>query len=631
MAGLFGISQPIKPDSRLRVERVLAWRGSGTPAWQTSEQMNFLVRTEACATNGFICANDAVWIALDGYLGYEPGDPLDSDDTPVLGPNELLDLVTTHQPSSVASHFFGSFALAVYYPRTKILNLVRDHIGSRPLFYLAFDNLIAFGSTIRSLHLGTQQAPALNPQAIDYYIAMITPPDPHTMYQGIYQVPPGHCAIWQAGNLKVQAYWRMTGPDLRQDEDEGRSVARLRRSLEKAVKTAVSTERRVGSFLSGGHDTTVVVGLASKVQPQLKTFTIGFGEQPGYTNYNEFPFAKTVAEKFGTDHYETNITGEEVANSLPEIAWHLDSPSGDAINSFLVSRFAAQQVQVALTGTGGDELFIGSHWYLQLFRLNAFRDRWLAFPKPIRKLMLSAARTMRAAGLYRKLARLDFFTSSSAAQYSHLKCLFKEDERPELYVPAFLQELEQDASVMRLLDGLFAPVQKLDLIRQFMYAFLVHEVGNLQIRDLDVMAYANKVEARSPLLDRRVVEAVARIPLTVLMKNNTLRYAMIAACMDLLPQSTLTRKKMSFIVPMSVWANQELREPITRLLSEPTVARRGVFKPGNVKQILDDFYVTGSERHPFKVWNLALLELWLRVHQNPTQVEPPTDSISAFL
>ncbi|MBN2055908.1 hypothetical protein JW905_13345 [bacterium] len=627
MAGLFGTTAPAAPAASGRIAAALRARGEGTPQWITLPGLTSLLRVDRQDGNGFLWQDTRTGLLclVDGYVRLPGANGRDEAHRHA----EFICRALADDPVSAAAQLAGSFSMAVYDPEHRRLLLIRDHAGSRPLYYGIRDRFICFSSTIRAIHRSGFLPRELNPAAVDRYLAMIAVPDPGTAFNGIRQIPPGYLLDASDGKATVHAYWRMYDRPVSSAGEED-LASDLRVALDDAVHDAVHRPGRVGSFLSGGHDTTVVAAIAAKDR-KLTTFTIGYGGGDGYEAYNEFPFAAHVAERIGADHRESVIQPGVVDAALPRLVWHLENPSGDAINSYLVSQFAAGAVDMVLTGTGGDEIFVGSHWFLQLFRLNDFERRWRKLPAGLRRLMLAACASLADSfPLTRKLRRMEFISSSPAAKYAHLKFLIKEDERTRLYSASFASRIGEEQPVMELIEHLFAPVAGKDQLSQFIHLFVQHELANLQLRDLDVMSYAHGLEARSPLVDRRVLERIAGIPSHLLHKDGRLRHMMIRACGDVLPQRTIERRKMSFIVPMSIWAAHELRDPILRLLSRESVEARGFLRPDVVREVVDAFY-SGREPHPFKLWNLALLELWCRVQLDHDADEAPTEALSDWV
>lgn len=525
---------------------------------------------------------------------------------------------------SIDASLAGLFAIAAFDPANGALDLYRDPAGARPLYYSCDAGRCIFASSPRTILSVTGVSRDLNPAGVSLYLSMICPPDPVTIYQSIHMLRPGFHLQWCSGRTDISRFLPVQHkPDYRSPE----SVARdLRSALECAVIDAVpSDHRNTGFFLSGGTDTGAVVGLAAKagISP-INTFTIGYGGSgPGYDAYNEFYYAKLIAEHFGTIHHEFTISPDTVKHALPGIVAFLDQPSGDAINTYLVAGTLPKHIHTVLTGTGGDEIFIGSHWYKQHARLQQISKKWNAVPSFLRRL-ISYSASITSERLAHRFERLETLKKGIPAQYRHFKLLFSGIDLENLLQPDFRRSINPEHSPERMIDLYDAPAPTDDPINRLENLLFHHEVSNLQLRDVDSMSLAHGVEARSPLVDRRVLDVIRPVPGHVKAPDGKLRHLMFQALDDCLLMETRTRRKMSFIVPMDLWSRRELRPVIEQLLSQEVVTRRGILNPETVRQELLAFYSKGSERHPFKIWNMTMLELWCRFHLDaPIDASPP--------
>ncbi len=535
------------------------------------------------------------------------------------------------------SRLEGFFSLVIIDEKSGKIILYRDPSGSRPLYYSDQEGLFSCASRICSLTMTGLAGRRTETVSTDLYLAMITLPDPYTYFSDVRQLRAGGIMVkdLNSGSCETDIAFNMFSSTLSCGEGDRKPDDALIDDVRKAVKGAVSRCLRTddpGAFLSGGFDTTAVVGLASRMRDKpLKTFTIGYTGDDEYGKFNEFDYAKAIAGKFGTEHYEFGFKAHDVYDEMPMIVRSMEQPSGDAINSYLVSKFASQECDAALTGTGGDEIFVGSHWYYQLFRLNKF-ERFVehlspSFRRKLLEIFKSEGGKVSENRLLRRINRLLTYSLGTAEKYEHLKFVFKNDERPALYREDFFKSLPEPEISDKVIRRLLSEIDGISEFDQFFYLFVQHEVINLQIRDLDQMSFAHSLEARSPLMDKNVLRAAAVLPFRLKYGDMGLRTSMIKALGDFLPEVTRKRKKMSFIVPMSVWARGCLKSAIQRLLSPASMERRGRFKADEVRRIVDDFY-SGKEKAPFKLWNLALLELWERIHIDRNHGEgimPETD------
>jgi asparagine synthase (glutamine-hydrolysing) len=538
---------------------------------------------------------------------------------------------SNHNPShdnpscfSIDTDLAGLFAIAAFDPSGGVLDLYRDPSGARPLYYACDAGRCIFASSPKAILSADGFSRELNPAGVSLYLSMICPPDPVTIYQSIHMLRPGFHLQWHNGRVDIARFRSLPNhSDNRAQEDIARD---LRTALESAVLDAVPPDHRnTGFFLSGGTDTGAVVSLAAKagISP-INTFTIGYGGSgPGYEAYNEFYYAKLIAEHYGTIHHEFTISPDTVKQALPGIVAFLDQPSGDAINTYLVAGTLPGHIHTVLTGTGGDEIFIGSHWFKQHERLQQIAKKWNAVPSFLRHL-ISCSASLAGKRFSHRIDRLESLNNGVPAQYRHFKLLFSGISLENLLHPDFRRAITPDYSPERIIELYDAPEMTDDPINRLENLLFHHEVSNLQLRDVDSMSHAHGFEARSPLVDRRVLDVLHPVPGHVKAPDGKLRHLMFQALDDCLLKETRTRRKMSFIVPMDLWARRELRPVIERLLSQEVVTNRGILNPEMVRQELEAFYSKGSERHPFKIWNMAMLELWCRFHLDaPLDASPP--------
>lgn len=553
--------------------------------------------TEA-GTSPVFTSTDTAAVAIDGYLdkNLSPATLLHPEKNPVSGG--------------------GLYAAARFDARSGTLTVWRDPSGARPLYWTRTASRLIFASDPAAL-LALDDVPReLNPDGVVMYAAMICPADPVTIYRSIHMLRPGHMLTAENNEHRVRRIWDPPWAPPDTPSDPHRLAIDLREAMEDAVADALPKSLdHTGFFLSGGTDTGGVVALAAGMaQEPINTFTIGYeGTGSGYEDYNEFEYARLIAEHYGTRHHEAVISPESVKKSLPGIIAGMHQPSGDAINTYLVSGTLPETIRVVLTGTGGDEIFIGSHWYKQQARLIELHNRWQSIPGMLRALLLSVSGILpRRFG--RRLQRLDALKAGVPAQYRHFKFLFSAPDRQLLFSRDFQGTLSGDITPENQIDAYDSLQENTDAVNRMEALLFQHEVSNLQLRDVDSMAHAHGIEARSPLVDRRILDVLCRAPGDVKAPGGQLRHLMFQALGDRLLEKTKTRRKMSFIVPMDLWARRDLRKVIEPVLAPDVIRRRGIFNPDAVEAVKAAFYTTGRERHPFKVWNLALFELWCRFH-----------------
>ncbi len=567
-----------------------------------------------CTDNAKACETI---IVLDGYLGKNAEQSI----------HKSIQILSCSDEARFSS-LCGLFSAGLWRKETETLYLLRDPSGSYPLYAAITPEATLFASSPASILSTGKVARQLNLQAVSHYLSMICPPDPITIYENIMAIRPGHYlkVFFQQHQLHRfwHPAWSIQSDHSISDLDKCRQ---LRSALEQSVTDAIpKNPEHTGFFLSGGTDTSSIVALAAQagINP-IHTFTIGYdGMGDGYDDYNEFEYASIVSRRFSTHHHETRITPAFLIDSLPKIITHLDQPSGDAINSYLVSSTLPESIRIVLTGTGGDEIFIGSHWYKHQHRLIERTQKWMTLPEWMRQFALSVSNAFPSNFISSKILALNALADGVQAQYRHIKFLFTELEKRELFNSGIWDSITGIARSADIVDMYDRYQAKSDPVNRMAALLFQHEVSNLQLRDVDAMCHARQIEARSPLVDRRVLEVLAGTPGFIKAPEGKLRYLMFSALDDVLPHETRTRRKMSFIVPMDLWARRELKKAICYLLSPEVIKRRGLFQPEAVDKVKKDYYDRNKERHPFKIWLLALLELWCRFHiDQPLNSSPP--------
>jgi asparagine synthase (glutamine-hydrolysing) len=490
----------------------------------------------------------------------------------------------------------GMFALALWdEPRGRLV-LARDRVGKKPLLWTRLsDGTLAFGSELKALLRLPGVSRRVDPAALDAYLALQYVPS-GTALRGVEKLPPGHVLVFEGGSTRVEPYWRLE-PD-REQLGENEWLERVRETVGAAVRRRLVADVPLGALLSGGIDSSVVVAEMASAGT-VRTFTVGFGEE----RYDERAFARTVAERYGTQHEEI-VVEPDVAEVLPRLASAFDEPLGDeaALPQFLVSELARRHVTVALTGDGGDEAFAGYERYaaVGLARRIAVPGAGLA------------ARTFRWAGRAEPRSRanraarlLEVAALPAPARYGRLMEVFPPDLRARLWEPEFVA---RPAPAWELLgpapEAGIAGLQRLDVA--------TYLPGDLLLK-ADLASMAHSLELRSPLLDREVLELGVSLPDALKVRGLRGKEALRRAFAEALPAEVGARSKAGFGVPITRWFRRELRELAADLLLGEPARSRGQLRPAAVEQLLAD-HASGRADHGHRIWCLLMLELWQRVH-----------------
>jgi asparagine synthase (glutamine-hydrolysing) len=506
----------------------------------------------------------------------------------------------------------GMFALALWDQRARQLVLARDRPGKKPLYYYWDDSIFVFASEITAIleHPGVDRG--LNPRAVPLYLTYGYMPCPETFYHRIRQVPPGtYVVVRREGISGPIPYWELAfpraGDELRVSEREARRE--VRRLLTEAVRKRLVADVPLGAFLSGGIDSSIVVGLMSHLMDQpVKTFTIGFA---GADSYDERAYARLVAQQFRTDHTEFVVRPDAIS-LLEELIEHHGQPFGDssAIPTYIVAKLTRQHVTVALTGDGGDELFAGYERFLAARvaesvprplaslgqRLTGLVPRFNGYGHPAAKLerfLRQAARPLEA----RYLAWNSFFDRALLSR------LLGEDVAASF-----------EGQISESFAACFARSEGCDLLNRLLdLNFRTYLHDDLLVK-MDRMTMAHALEARSPFLDTALIEYVAKLPPRLKLKGWKLKYILREAFRDLLPPSIVRRGKHGFGVPLGSWFSGELREYVHDALLGPDTAIRGLLDQNCVRDIYHQHRL-GRRDFGHQLWALLTLAVWLRKQQ----------------
>ena len=509
--------------------------------------------------------------------------------------------------------FRGMFAFALWDGKKKRLFLARDRLGKKPLVYWIEKKRILFASEIKSL----LQAPGIerkvNLLALHHYLTFQYVPSPQSIFEGIKKLPPAHYLLYDsAGNTKIERYWTLQfSPGQKKERTLPEICDMIRTELEESVRLRLISDVPLGAFLSGGIDSSIVVGIMAKLGGSpVKTFSIGFDEK----EFDELSYARLVSERFGTEHHEFVVRPDAI-EILNKLVWHFNEPFADssAIPTYYVAKTTKDFVKVVLTGDAGDENFAGYGRYL--------RSKWVAsftkLPKKLRTgLMPTLLRRCSSLGWREKtLNRLaDFMEGLSedqALNYAEQIKIFNGKEKNNLYAEQLAKELEHVDPFAYLVEK-YQEVETDDALERLLYLDIHSYLPEDLLVKMDIATMANSLEARVPFLDHLFMERVAGIPSHLKLKGSITKFILKRAFSDLLPDVVLKRKKMGFGVPVARWFRNELKDYVYEVLLDDRTVNRGYFKKESIKRLLDE-HVGLRYDHSAKIWALLFLETWFRV------------------
>lgn len=507
----------------------------------------------------------------------------------------------------------GMFAFAIWDNRNESLFIARDRVGKKPLFYtLTGQGELVYGSEMKVLleHGGMDRE--IDPGALDAYLTFGYIPEELCIFKGVEKLEPGHFLIFKDGKIRTEQYWDfdysrepLTGTE---DEIAGDLLEKLR----DAVGVRLISEVPLGAFLSGGVDSSAVVGLMSQVTNKpVKTFSIGFNED----SFSELKYARMAANQFKTDHHEFILTPDFV-DVVDDLVWHFDEPFADpsSLPTFMVSKMAREFVTVVLSGDGGDELFAGYTRYVTDRDKSGFEK----LPKGLRSGLIKPISEALPHGTRGKNYLFNI-SLDAAGRYIDSISHFNGPKKRKLYSTERRTKMngsfERGEKLYRQISG---SVRSDDAIENLLYLDSKTYLPADILTKVDRMSMASSLEARSPLLDHELIEYVTRIPSSMKLKGSETKYIFKKAVEGFVPREILYREKQGFGMPINEWINVQLKDRMTSDLSDQRAMERGYFDSKYINLLLDE-HRRGRRDHSNPLWTLWMLELWHRRYIDRSQ------------
>ena len=508
----------------------------------------------------------------------------------------------------------GNFAAACWDAKQRRLILLRDHLGIEPLYYAETDRGLLFSTSLKALMRHQCLRREIDPMVLYRYLLFNYNPTADTLIKKIKKVPPGHFLVFEKGKLRLEKYWRLSYGE----QFDNRSEQLYREELLELLKDAIrlrllGSSFKAGAFLSGGMDSSSVVGL---MRPMLNGGTIHtFSFRCEGKSFDESAYAKIVSQRYGTEHHQVEFPPEEVRR-VEELVECMDEPFSDIgieVASFLLGRHAGGMVNYVLTGDGGDELFAGHPVYVADKVANALEK----VPAFLRKTFTGAFQYLPDTDDKKSLAvrvkRFSYSFNFSAALHSNRwRIYYTAEEMRRLCKAAVLQSVNGEDPTRAVTD-VYKDADGPDYLSRTLYGDY-HTVVDFYLRRLQVIRHFG-VEARTPLFDHRLVEYAARIPSHLKIRGyDQTKYILHKTMADVLPDEIVFRKdKLGHSVPMKNWMRESkvVRELIGSILSPDTLKRRGLFHLEFVQMMMAQ-HLDKSHNHSHRLWSLMMLELWLQ-------------------
>ena len=506
---------------------------------------------------------------------------------------------------TAVERFRGMFAFAIWDAPRRRLVLVRDRIGVKPLHYAVTSAGVTFGSEIKALLEDPDVPRDWSAEALDAYLTLGYVPGPQTIYRHISKVPPGHLLVAENGGVRTRPYWDLTFTGNGDPARESDYLERLEQLVDESVRLRLISDVALGAFLSGGIDSSVVVAsMARHSSSRVVTTSVGFDEQA----FNELEYARTVAQRFGTESHEEIVTPDS-ADLLPQLAWHFDEPFADssAVPTYYVSKAARAHVTVALSGDGGDELWAGYARH-RVERAELSARAWLG-PLGTRlagRIGAPMPLDMKGARSLRHLA----LSPADACAQKHAYGLFDRWTRPALYTSDFAEDVRDSDPLAGFREAYQACGSPDPLDRALYVDVKTYLVDDIMTK-VDRMSMAVSLESREPLLDHRLLEFAATIPSSLKLRGNRSKYLLRRLLARRLPASIVDRPKHGFSAPIDRWLRGPLVPMVDALLTDGRLRDRGIFDQRTIERLWRE-HRDGDADHRHRIWSLVMLELWFR-------------------
>ncbi len=503
-------------------------------------------------------------------------------------------------------HFNGMFAFAIWDTKTEKLFIARDRLGVKPMYYALVDNTLVFASELRSIMASGLVARKLNEDSIYDYLSFLAVRTPYTLVKGIFQLPPATTGWFEAGALTLNTYWNLVPETIDKtiaDASYTDVVAKVKDLFEKSVASRMVADVPVAAFLSGGIDSSAIVGAMRKhTDKPIRTFSIGFEEK----QFDESKYAQLIADKNKTEHHNFILTPTRLLQELPNYFKQMDSPRIDGVNVYMVSQFVSSTgTKVAMSGLGGDELFAGYTGFVRWKKLSKisalFQNR---FTSMIFNIMFKLKPN-------RTLAKLADYCSDTtrglAAFYSNNRRVFLQKEMQRILTNKKIRGHE----LYKIED--LKQAKKLDAYAQYSVAELKGYTLDVLLNDTDLMSMAWGLELREPFFDYNFVSYVLQVKDSFKLDGKTPKKLLVDALKDYLPDEIVYRPKMGFSFPWEKWLRGELKNFCEKSIHR--LAKRDEFDGAALISLWEQFLKGNNEIMWMHIWSLVVLDQWIEENE----------------
>lgn len=509
----------------------------------------------------------------------------------------------------------GMFSFAIWDEKEKRLILARDRVGIKPLFYCLEGNKLIFASEIKSMLVHSDIDRALDLTALYSYLSYQYIPYPRTIFKKIKKLSPGHILSYTDGRIFIKRYWDITYNDKLRLGKKEEYIERINVLLADSVRLRLVGDVPVGAFLSGGIDSSTVVGLMAKFTTRpVRTFSMGFREE----SFNELDYARIVSRHFRTEHYEFVVNPPVIVKLLPKLIQHFGEPFGDpsAIPTYMVSELARTKVKVCLSGDGGDEVFAGYYRYIG----NRAAEFFSGIPHSLIESIKSIIEKIPEkadVNFIQKLKRfIRYLHLSPQERYINLVMIFDRDMKYSLITRQFQDELEKANPLSEFL-GFFESHNAYCFLDKVLYTDVKTYLPGDLLNKVDITSMANSLEVRVPFLDHRLIEFMARVPADLKVRGFNTKYILKQTMKGILPRRIIHRKKHGFGVPIGRWFREQLGPYVRDVLLDTRTLKRGYFNQRYVQWMINQ-HLSGRRDFSHNLWLLLVFELWCRMYVDGT-------------
>lgn len=584
---------------------IITHRGPDDDGFYYDEHIQFGFRRLSiidieCGHQPLTYENERYWIIFNGevynYLELREELLKDGLQFATNSDTEVIIALYSHLKEKAVEKLRGMFAFTIWDKQEQTVFGARDPFGIKPYFYFEDGERTFFASEKKSILLALEND-VLDYDSLQHYLTYQFVPEPNTMSKGIHKLEPGHYFTKKIGSpIEIKRYWKASFNPVQKSETA--FIKEIQEVLIDSVKMHMRSDVPVGSFLSGGIDSSIIASIAKQFHPAIKTFSVGF-EQNGFS---EIDVAKETADKLGVENISYVITPQEYMNELPKIIWHMDDPLADpaAIPLYFVAREARKHVTVVLSGEGADELFGGYNIYREPQDLEVFNK----IPR-VGKVLLKGIANIMPEGMKGK-SFIERGVTPMEERYIGNAKMFTEEEKRDL-----LSVYREGLNYTDITKPLYAESKGYDPVDRMQFIDIHTWMRGDILLKADKMTMAHSLELRVPFLDKVVFETASKIPTSLKTANGTTKYILRKAAEGIVPEHVLNRKKLGFPVPIRHWLKNEMNEWAKTIIRESNTDH--LLNKSYVLGLLED-HCQGKADNSRKIWTVLIFMVWHQVY-----------------